>query len=426
MTVRPQTFLVLVFFLGFPLNGWSADLYDYPISDPYLATIMGTPPEFRVPLPLTVRVKELSIEPQGDRPIPHVFWYHNRLRYALAYQKGPAPLIFLIAGTGGDHNGTRMLLLQRIFFHRGFHVISLPSPTHPNFIVTSSTTGVPGDLEDDSRDLYDVMKRIWQDVQKRIEVTDFYLTGYSLGAAESAFIAQLDEQEACFNFKKVLMINPPVSLFNSVTILDNLLESNIPGGPDNFNAFYDTMMAKFADIYKTMDQVDFDDDFLYAVMKQYQATQEELAALIGLAFRFFLTNMIFTSDVATHAGFIVPKNRELSPYGSLTDYFKACMRTTFVDYFNNFSFPYFRAQEPELTRDELVYRSSLNSIENYLRASSKIGLVTNEDDPIYAPGEVDFLRQVFGSRARIYPRGGHCGNMAHRDNVEYMVNFFSE
>jgi len=31
---------------------------------------------------------------------------------------------------------------------------------------------------------------------------------------------------------------------------------------------------------------------------------------------------------------------------------------------------------------------------------------------------------VMGDRARIWPRGGHCGNMAYRDNVEHMLAFF--
>ena len=45
----------------------------------------------------------------------------------------------------------------------------------------------------------------------------------------------------------------------------------------------------------------------------------------------------------------------------------------------------------------------------------------NEDDLILLPGEIDFFSETFGSRAKIYPYGGHCGNMAHRDNVAHMV-----
>ena len=75
---------------------------------------------------------------------------------------------------------------------------------------------------------------------------------------------------------------------------------------------------------------------------------------------------------------------------------------------------------------ELVDRSSLRVLENYLQKSDKIGLVTNVDDFILTKGDVEYFKQVFGARAKIYPRGGHCGNMAYTDNVAYMVDFFKK
>jgi hypothetical protein len=48
----------------------------------------------------------------------------------------------------------------------------------------------------------------------------------------------------------------------------------------------------------------------------------------------------------------------------------------------------------------------------------------NEDDLILTPQDMAFLKDVFGARAKIYPRGGHLGNMTFKDNVAYMINFF--
>ena len=50
----------------------------------------------------------------------------------------------------------------------------------------------------------------------------------------------------------------------------------------------------------------------------------------------------------------------------------------------------------------------------------------NIDDIILEPGEIDFVPRVFGDRAKIYPRGGHCGNMEYRDNVAHMVSVFAQ
>ncbi len=50
----------------------------------------------------------------------------------------------------------------------------------------------------------------------------------------------------------------------------------------------------------------------------------------------------------------------------------------------------------------------------------------NADDIIMAPGEIDWLVDVFGDRTTIYPRGGHCGNMAYTQNVADMTAYFVE
>jgi hypothetical protein len=268
------------------------------------------------------------------------------------------------------------------------------------------------------------MQLAWDMMKTKIRVSAFYLTGYSLGGAQAAFIARLDEDKKLFNFRKVLLINPPLSLYRTANTLDAMLEQNIPGGLDNFNAFFEDMMRRFSAVYKSMGFIDFNEDFLYAAFQQSPLKKEELAAIIGLSFRFASGSMMFTSDVMTHAGFIVPRNRVLSISDSLTDYLKVCFRTSFNDYITQMFYPFFSMQNQALTFQELINGSSLKSISAYLRDSGKIGLVTNTDDFLYAPGELDYLRSVFTERAKIYLHGGHCGNMAYRENVRYMINFF--
>ena len=417
--------LLTLFICLFASTAW-ANTYDYPFVDAYEATVLGTPDLYAAPLPKKVRSKMLELTVFEDRDIPAVLWYQNKLRYSLVYQKKKAPLIFVIAGTGASFYSSKMLMLQEAFYKAGFHVISLSSPTHPNFIVTASTSSVPGFSPDDARDLYRVMELAWQQVKSRIEVSEFYLTGYSLGASESAFVSKLDEDKRTFNFKKVLMINPAVNLLNSVTILDRMLVENIPGGLNNFDAFYEKLMHKMAEIYRTFGHIDFTDEFLYEVSKRFPPKDYTLEALIGISFRLSSANLVFTSDVMTKAGYVVPKNEVFITPTSLTDYAKVTLRTSFVDYFNGLFYPHFAAKNNGLTKEALVESISLKSIEGYLRGAEKIGLVTNEDDIILAEGELDYLRQVFGARAKIYVKGGHCGNMAYKDNIAHMINFFKE
>jgi hypothetical protein len=405
-----------------------AGAYDYPLKDPYLATIITTPSEFQTKLPEKIDYELFSFKVFPERAIPDVFWYQRDFRYSLTYQEGEAPLIFVIAGTGSSFYSANMIFFQKAFYHAGFHVICLSSPTHMNFITTASETSLPGNIIDDAKDLYRVMSMAWDQVKSRIKVSEFFLTGYSLGASEAAFVAKLDEERRTFNFKKVLMINPAVSLYTSAKILDDMLLRALPGGLDDFNEWLNRILGRFAEFYKTMGRLDLSHDYLYdvyrTVYKTRQPRQEDLASMIGTAFRFSSQNMIFTSDVMTNAGLIVPKNRVLESADSLTDYFKVVGQTTFIDYFNELLFPYFKARHPHLTPEIAIEVDSLRYIEGYLRNTPKIALMGNEDDLILTAEDLAFLKDVFGSRAKIYPFGGHCGNMSYRENVQYMINFF--
>lgn len=396
--------------------------YDFPIADPYVATVIGTPKELRAELPARIPFREREVTVFEERPVPAILWYNKQLRYSIATQDGKAPLIFLIAGLGAGYKDPKIQLLQRAFFKAGFHVVCLSSPSHPNFITAASSSGIPGNLREDARDLYRVMQLISCDIQKDVQIAGYHLAGYSLGAAHAAFLAELDDQQREFRFGRVLLINPPVSMYNSMRNLDEMIKK-VPGGEEKFEQFFDQAFKAFSAIYQRNESVDFSGDFLYRGRKP---NDENLAALIGLSFRLAVANMAFTSDVFTNAGYIKPKNLKLSTTDSLTDYFKVADLVRFTDYFHDILLPYCEEQTPGLTETQLIEQLSLNSIESFLRSSSSVFLLHNADDLILAPGEIDYLRKVFGPRARIYPRGGHCGNMDHRENVADMLAIFKD
>ncbi len=397
--------------------------YEFPIDDPYASTIIGTPSAYKADLSGKVPIKEHWLLVFPDRKVPDYLWYARKAGYLTAFQSHKAPLIFAIAGTGGSHKTSKLVNLVRTFYKAGFHVITVASPTFPNFVVSASTSSIPGHPVEDAQDLYRVMKMIWEKYREKVEVSEFYLTGYSLGGMNSAFVSKLDEDEKAFNFKKVLMINPPVSLFTSVNLLDGMLEPVLtrPGG---FGAFFDTMMERLGKYYKDHDKVTFNEDFLYSVYTERDPPDEDMGILIGVSFRISSVNMVISSDLMTNRGFIIPKNSEVHATDSLTEYSKVAGGTTFTNYFDEYVLPYFKEKRPEVTREDLLYELSLKSIEPYLATSKKISMFTNADDLILGPGDVDFLVKTFGQRALIYPLGGHCGNMDHKDVVAHMVSVF--
>ena len=396
--------------------------YGYPISGSYEATILGTPDELKPPLPKRIPLRDLVLEPLPDLKKPRVFFYDKGLYCTLAAQKKKAPLVFLVAGTGAGHRAARMVSLTRVLFQAGFHVIALSSPTHPNFIINASASHVPGDLADDAADLYQVMHTAWEAVKDDIEVSDFRLAGYSLGGTQAAFVARLDEERQLFNFSRVLMINPAVSLYDSVGRIEALLDG-IPGGPRRIGAFFNRMLDRFVEFYQTGQFIDLDDEFLYAIYRNRLVSQAEAGGLIGLTFRVNSAGMIFAADVMTGGGYIVPKNRVLATTDSLDDYFQVGGRLSFFQYFDEFFYPAMRARRPGLSREALIDSLSLRAIETYLRNNPKFAALVNDDDFILGPADRDYLRDLFGERTRVYPRGGHLGNFEYTENMAAMVAF---
>jgi len=130
--------------------------------------------------------------------------------------------------------------------------------------------------------------------------------------------------------------------------------------------------------------------------------------------------------VMTNSGYVVPMNRVLSPSDSLYNYFLVSSHLSFFDYFNEYFYPYYARRHPGVTKEELIATLDLRSIEDYLIQSRQFGVMVNENDFILTGDDRDYLRRIFGYRAKFYPRGGHLGNLEYKENLACMVDFFKQ
>ncbi|GFM32314.1 alpha/beta hydrolase fold domain-containing protein [Desulfovibrio subterraneus] len=393
----------------------------YPFANRYEATVFGTPPEFRFQLkqrvtPVTPSVRSISIE---NRQVPEIFWYCKSVEYAEMLQKDEAPLIFIIAGTGGRFSSSKVEFLQRLFYDAGYHTVALSSPTHFNYIASLSKHGVAGYVPYDTEDLYTLMQWVKEDVESRRKVSRYSVTGYSLGAMHSAFLAERDRHEKRFNFDKVLLINPPVDLFSSATTFDSWLEAQ--NGNQTPQKAIDKFIRQFSEFYKSNNFAQLDSEVLYRFFTTVDMTDTELKQLIGASFRLTSSSMIFTSDVCLNAGYVVPANTHLDTASPLMRYFDTASQITFQDYFREFLLPYLQYTDSGMTEEKALADCSLRKIADFLRTSDNIRLVGNEDDPILQTDEVAFLKQTFGKRATLFATGGHCGNMQYVDFAQAML-----
>ena len=413
----------IVLFIILSLTAFS---YNFPIDDPYSATIIGSATMMTPGVSENIPLKVYEIQIKDKKDIPDVFWYASKFKFSFSKQKNKkAPLIFVLAGTGSDYNTTRVKFMQRIFHDAGYHTIAISSQMSQQFMISASSNSVPGLLLEDNKDIYKAMKLAYNKIKDQVEVTDFYIMGYSLGGSNAAVLSYIDEKEKVFNFKRVFMVNPPVDLYNSAVKLDKYLDNYTGGKTKGIEKLLNTTLAKVKGGL-TSEYANIGADTIYNIVKGDILSDAEKEAYIGLAFRLASTDLNFISDFMTRS-YVYTKNPEkVNKYTNMKEYFKAVNFATFEDYVNKIGFPYYKKHNKDYSIEALKREASLKVIEDYLRTSPKIVAVTNADELILNEKDFAFLKDVFKDRLVIYPKGGHCGNMFYKENVDVMLKFLNE
>ena len=401
--------------------------YGYPLTNPFEATIATTPPDLRPELPLDddidQQTRSVTLRPERAFELPDNFWPVKKLTYRIATQDKAAPLIFLIAGTGARYDSSLNEYLKKLYYKAGYHVVQLSSPTSFDFMSAASRFATPGITKEDAEDMYRVMQAV-RAQNPHVAVTDYYLTGYSLGALDAAFVAHLDETRRSFNFKKVLLLNPPVNLYTSISNLDRLVQTQVEG-VDSSTTFYELVLAKLTRYFQAKGYLDINDAMLYDFQQsREQLSDEQMAMLIGAVFRFSSSDIAFTSDLVNRRGLITPIDYPIDDGTSLTPFFKRALQCNFDCYMTEQLIPMWRARSDGGSVAQLIDQVSLYALTDYLKSSSKIAVMHNADDVILGPGDLGFLRKTFGDRLTVYPLGGHCGNLNYSVNSDAMLEFF--
>src|ERR1700728_4106161 len=234
------------------------------------------------PMPNRVPLAEINIAFPWAQPVPAVFWFDRKLRVWFSAQDKPAPLAIVISGTGSDGNTAKLSVLRGALYGAGYHVLTMPSPTFPGFIVSTSSTGVAGDLLQDGHDLYAAMQQIVAHLPRKVQITEIDVLGYSLGGANAAVVKSIDAAEGKLRIHRVVMIDPPVSLFSSIGRLDKLFAINIGSGEDAIERLYRRLYAELANLYRASDRVQIDEDFLLGAAAAVLKTDAEFSAAIAL------------------------------------------------------------------------------------------------------------------------------------------------
>ena len=389
------------------------------------ATVFGTPPQDIAPMPATVPLQEIDISMPWARPVPKVLWFDSRLRVWFSAQDKPAPLAIVISGTGSDGNTTKLSTLRAALYGAGYHVLTLPSPTFPGFIVSTSSTGVAGDLLQDGHDLYAAMQRIIAHLPRHAPITEIDVLGYSLGGANAAIVKSIDATEGKLKIHRALMINPPVSLFSSINRLDQLFALNIGSGDAGLENLYRKLYTRLANLYRASDKVQIDDTDLLGAAATVLKTDADFSAAIALTFRLELVDVFFTGDLYARSGVVIDPQHPPGAGDSLEQIGRTLRSKTFAEYFNKVFAPYYMAHRPGSTPQSLQADNRLDIIGAALRDNPDYYAQTNSDDLILDEADLAWLRTTLGSRIAVYDHGGHLGNLGERRQIADMLDMLA-
>jgi len=385
------------------------------------ATVYGTPVQDIAPMPASVPLQQIDIALPWARPVPEVFWFDRRLRVWFSAQDKPAPLAIVISGAGSDGNTSKLSILRGALYGAGYHVLTMPSPTFPGFIVAASSTGVAGDLRQDSRDLYSAMRQVIAQLPHRVRITDIDVIGYSLGGANAAVVKSIDSVDGALKIHRAVMINPPVSLFSSIGRLDTLFAVSIGSGDAGVEQLYKKLYARIANVYRTSDQIAVGDNDVLAAATTVLRTDAEFSAAIALSFRVALMNVFFAGDLYAGTGVVVDPQRPPRVGDSLEEITRVLRAKPFAEYFTRVFAPYYLAHRPNSTMQSLMADNRLEIIGTTLRNDADYYVQTNSDDPILDSPELAWLRSTLGDRIAVYDHGGHLGNLGDRQQISDML-----
>ncbi len=358
---------------------------------------------------VSLKVKDWDFFKDGDkREIKVLKNRDNELIYKLWLQDKPAPLIVIIPGLGGNYASIAPTALAEIFFNKGSSVLIMSDPFSWQFLLSASSRITPGFTPVDARDTYNALYLILNELKKEYGARFFpkkILLGYSLGALNTLFIADIDSKEKKINFDRFVALSPPVNLLYGLNQLDE---------------FYDIWRKwPVSKIEQTKNKA------VYLFLKpsasgtnSLPVTSNEAKFAIGYNFRNVLEETIMAIHSEKDFGILkMPSDsvsrqkleKEIERF-TYKDYVNTFLRTSYSDVFGkNFSIM------------ELGKKASLPAIQNTLLTNPKIRIIHTTDDFLLTDYDRKWLKNIMGDRMLFLNHGGHLGYFNNSDAQKYIV-----
>ncbi|MEC9284166.1 MAG: alpha/beta fold hydrolase [Bdellovibrionota bacterium] len=402
--------------------------YQFPVLDPFKATFLSSAADAMISDEgMNIVHKKIYSKILGRDNLKY-FEGRDFTTVRYAYHKGEdRPLVFIFAGLGGSAVTGLANYYQKVLYKAGFNSVTIPSPYLWKFSMSHLGSATPGYMERDQVDFYDFLKRVY-DYRKKLRAfksSKNYLLGYSMGGLQAVYISEYDEKQKDIQFEKVVVVNPPIDLYESASKLDQLFPVYKQLSEKRRYYMEKKLWHLIIDLGKNFSQRAPTDEEVVAIIQNLPFKTYEYKALIGKSFLETLAAMILVSEQVRDWGAIPIYYDIRSPQPSLN----AAREYSFIKYFDEILFPDL-VNGPiglEKTREELIEKMGLIGKLDYLKNTDKIKIFHNEDDIIVSNASIQLLKDVVPKeRLKLYPLGGHLGNVWFPSNVNDLIMAFMQ
>ncbi len=336
-------------------------------------------------------------------------------------QPKPAPVVYVLPGTGGHRQQGSALGLAEMAYDRGFSAVVLSSAMNFEFVEFASSTQMPGYAPVDARDVHLALDAIDRDLQKQWpgRITKRGIMGMSLGAFHAIYIAaeNLKADSDLIHFDRCIAINPPVSLRYAMGQLD-----------DFYNVFADlpkdVQLKEVKHVVRRVLEMSGRDHLQPSA--EISFSDEEAKFLIGLAFRVTLQGVIFQAEDLQVSNVL---QSEWSKWDRSAVY-QEISAYSFLEYYYGFVLPFYAARSSEISLDssgaELMFEQcDLRSLDPAIWDGTFIRVYTNENDFLLQMNDLQWLRSTVHQECHHFVQGGHLGNLflpAVQDEIMQSLN----
>jgi pimeloyl-ACP methyl ester carboxylesterase len=312
-------------------------------------------------------------------------------------------LVYIVPGLGSHRLAETSLALAELVYRNGFSAVSISSPFNAEFMEHASTAALPAYLPVDGHDLHVALTEV--DRKLRVLYPDRLggkaLMGYSMGAFNSLYVAATARTNPgqLIIFDRYVAINPPVRLYHGASKLDEFYQAPLAWPEAERTVNMENTFLKVAALSKNK--------LTPQTSLPFSAIESKF--LIGLAFRFTLRDIIYSSQRRHNQGILQ------EPIGNLRrePVYEEILQYSYEDYFQRFAVPYYQTWGLGASAAALLEKADdLRTYEADLRADPSIRVIVNQNDFLLADEDLAWLRATFPTeRLTVFPQGGHLGNL---------------